>query len=75
MSLLSIVYSDSICRKWWEELVFSTKNEEVVNHCDAKMGRIMSVSRGMHPSWQKGVAVCSWRILVFEHLAPSVPET
>ena len=28
----------------WEELVELTKNEEVVNHCDAKMGRIMSMS-------------------------------
>ena len=75
MSSQSIVYDDSICKKWWEELVDFTKNEEVENHCDAKMGRIMSVSRGMHPSRQKGVAVCSWRIPVFEHLAPSVPET
>ena len=54
MSSQSIVYQDSIWKRWWEELVVLTKNEEVVNHCDAKMGRIMSVSRGMHPSWQKG---------------------
>ena len=52
--VITIVYHDSIWKKWWEELVDYTKNEEVVNHCDAKMGRIMSVSRGMHPSWQKG---------------------
>ena len=44
MSSQSIVYQDSIWKRWWEELVDLTKNEEVVNHCDAKMGRIMSMS-------------------------------